>query len=228
MELKVYLHALRRRWPIMLLLPLVVGLLAVVQDVSRETTYATHAKLRIISEQIEGDFTDYPADDNFIASEYTIDDMVEAVRGNVFAAAVAERVRAAGIEIGGEEVQSAIAADREHRVLTVTVRSTNPGKAEAIAREATAELEAAAFDYIGLPSPDSGSVVQAIDRPGGAGPDTSRARLLLLLQVIAAAGAGVLLAFLVDYLDDTFYDGESAAVTLGVPHLASIPAERRT
>ncbi len=228
MELKVYLQALRRRWPIVVALPLLVGLLAIAQEVSRDTTYAAYAKLRVISEQLEGDFTDYPADDNFIASEYAIDDLVEAVRGNVFSAVVAERVQAAGIAIGREEVQSAISAEREHRVLTVTVRSGDPARAEAIAREATAELEAGAFEYIGLPSPDAGSVVRVIDQPGNAGPDTSRARLLLLLQVIAAAGAGVLLAFLVDYLDDTLHDGESTAATLGLPHLASVPAERRT
>jgi capsular polysaccharide biosynthesis protein len=228
MELKVYLQALWRRWPIVLALPLLVGLLAVFQEVSRDTTYATHAKLRVISEQLEGDFTDYPADDNFIASEYAIDDLVEAVRGNVFSEVVAARVRATGIDIGGGEVQSAIAASREHRVLTVTVQSGDSARAEAIAREATAELEVAAFDYIGLPSPDAGSVVVVIDQPGPAGPDTSRARLLLLLQVIAAAGAGVLLAFLVDYLDDTLHDGESTAATLDLPHLASVPTERRT
>ena len=226
MELKAYLQALRRRWPIMLALPLLVGLLAAFQDVSRDATYATHAKLRVISEQLGGDFTDYPADDNFIASEYAIDDLVEAVRGNVFSGTVAERVRASGIDIGGDEVQSAISAEREHRVLTITVRSSDPRRAEAIAREATAELEAGAFDYIGLPSADSDSVVRVIDQPGDAGPDNSRARLLLLLQVIAAAGAGVLLAFMVDYLDDTLHDGDSAAATLGLPHLASVPAER--
>jgi capsular polysaccharide biosynthesis protein len=79
-----------------------------------------------------------------------------------------------------------------------------------------------------MATPDSDAVVQVIDQPGQAGPDNSRARLLLVLQVIAAAGAGVLLAFLVDYLDDTFHDGEVAAATLGVPHLASVPVERST
>jgi capsular polysaccharide biosynthesis protein len=227
MELKIYLQALRRRWPVILALPLIVALLAVVQEVSRETTYATDARLRVISERIEGDFTDYPDDDNFIASEYAIDDLVEAVRGNVFAATVAERVRASGMDIGNEEVESAIASDREHRVLTVTVRSADPERAEAIAREATLELEASAFEYIGFPSPESGQVVTVIDQPGEAGPDTSRARLLLILQVVAAAGAGVLLAFLIDYLDDTLHDGETAAATLGVPYLASVPAESR-
>jgi capsular polysaccharide biosynthesis protein len=228
MELKVYLQALRRRWPVILALPLIVALLAIAQDVSRETTYATDARLRVISERIEGDFTDYPDDDNFIASEYAIDDLVEAVRGNVFAAAVAERVRASGMEIGTEEVESAIASDREHRVLTVTVRSADPERAEAIAREATLELEASAFEYIGFPSPDSGQVVTVIDQPGEAGPDTSRARLLLILQIVAAAGAGVLLAFLIDYLDDTLHDGETTAATLGLPYLASVPTEPRS
>ncbi|HEX5166718.1 MAG TPA: hypothetical protein VFV93_15040 [Thermomicrobiales bacterium] len=228
MELKFYLRVLWRRWPIIVAVPLLVGLLAVGQEVTRDTSYATHAKLRIIAHQLDGDFTDYPADDNFIASEYAIDDMVEAVRGNVFAAAVADRVRATGLEVAHHEVIASISASREHRVLTVTVRSGDPIKVEAIARAATAELEASAFSYIGMATPDSDAVVQVIDQPGQPGPDNSRARLLLLLEVIAAAGAGVLLAFLIDYLDDTFHDGEAAAATLGLPHLASVPAERST
>lgn len=211
----------------MLVLPLIVGLLAVVQEVTRDTVYATHAKIRIISEQLEGDFTEYPADDNFIASEYAIDDMVEAVRGNVFASAVATRVQASGDSIGTDEVQSAISSEREHRVLTINVRSADPDRAVAIAQAATAELEAAAFDYIGLPSPDAGSVVRVVDQAETANPDTTRARLLLILQVVAAAGAGVLIGFLVEYLDDTMHDGETVAATLNVPHLASVPAERR-
>jgi capsular polysaccharide biosynthesis protein len=212
----------------MVILPLLVGLLALAQEVTRDTSYVAHARLRVISEQLPGDFTDYPEDDNFVASEYAIDDLVEAVRGNVFASVVAERIRTAGIEISGDDVKSAIASNREHRVLTVTVHSHDPAQAEVIAREAAAELERAAFDYIGLPSPDAGSVVRVIDQPGGATPDTSRARLLLVLEIVAAFGAGVLLAFLVDYLDDTFHDGETAAATLGVPYLASVPVESRS
>jgi capsular polysaccharide biosynthesis protein len=228
MELKFYLRVLWRRWPIIVAVPLLVGLLAIVQEVTRDASYTTHAKLRIIAHQLDGDFTDYPADDNFIASEYAIDDMVEAVRGNVFAEAVADRVRSTGLEMSHHEIVSAISATREHRVLTVTVSSGDPARAEAIARAATAELEASAFNYIGMATPESDAVVQVIDQPGEAAPDNSRARLLLLLEVIAAAGAGVLLAFLIDYLDDTFHDGETAAATLGVPHLANVPVERST
>jgi len=228
MELKVYLRALWRRWPIILIVPLIVGCLSVFQESVRDTTYSTHAKLRIISEQLPGDFTSYPLDDNFVASEFAIDDMVAAVRGNVFAAAVAERVRGAGLDVSGGDVQSAMTVTREHRVLTVNFRSTDAQRAEIIAREATAELEESAFDYIGVSSPEENSIVRVIDYPGGAGPDTSRARLLLILQLIVAVGAGVLLAYLVDYLDDSLHDGEQAAAVLRAPLLASVLVERRT
>jgi capsular polysaccharide biosynthesis protein len=49
-----------------------------------------------------------------------------------------------------------------------------------------------------------------------------------MLQIVAAIGAGVLLAYLVDYLDDSLHDGEQTATILGVPLLASVPLERRS
>jgi capsular polysaccharide biosynthesis protein len=227
MELSAYLAILKRRWPIVVLLPLLVGFLAIVQQETRETTYATQARLRVISEQEDGEFTDYPADDNYLASEFAIDDLVEAVRGNVFAEAVAEHVRVAGIDVSGGEVQGAIAAERQHRVLTVNVKTGDARVAQAIAEAAVAELEARAFDYIGVAEADVGAVVRTIQRPGAAGPDTGRTRLLLALELLAAIGAGVLIAFVVDYLDDTLHDADAAAHTTGLPHLATVTTERR-
>ena len=49
----------------------------------------------------------------------------------------------------------------------------------------------------------------------------------MALEVLAALGFGVLLAFLVDYIDDTLYDAESTTAALRLPHLASVPAEPR-
>lgn len=229
MELKHYLRVLLRRWPALVVLPLLAVVLAVVQEAARDPRYSTQARATVIREPETppaGEF-DYDRYYNYLASEFAIDDLVEAVRGNVFAAAVAERLRAEGVEIGAGEVQGAIAADRMHRVLTMNVSSGDAARAEQIARAATAELQASAFEYLGIEGVGSPAVVNIVQEPGAASEDTGRARLLLALQIVAALGAGVLLAFLVDYLDDTLYDGESAAAALALPELASVPAERR-
>lgn len=227
MELKAYIHILQRRWPILVVVPLLVLLLALYQDAARETMYSTQARITVMRQQDPGTYTDYAADDNYLASEYTIDDLVEGVQGNVFAEDVAKRVRATGLEVDTAEVQRAIGVDRRHRILSLTVRSKDPVRAQAIAEAATAELEEHAIDYIGVTVPGSATVARVVQRPGVPGQDAGRARLLLILQVLASAGAAVLLALLLDYLDDTLYDGDGAAAAMGVPHLASIPAERR-
>jgi capsular polysaccharide biosynthesis protein len=227
LELKAYVSILRRRWPIVLLLPLIVGLGAIFQEVSRDPVYSTQLRASVIRQPEvppAGEF-DYDRYYNYLASEFAIDDLVEAVRGNVFAEAVASRLPAES-GIGAGNVQGVLASERQHRVLTITASSGNKQEAEQIAQAAMVELQEHAFDYLGIEGIGSSAVVGIIQTPGAAGPDTGRARLLLALQVIAALGAAVLLAFFVDYLDDTFYDADSAAHVLRVPHLASVPAER--
>lgn len=227
MELRWYLNILKRRWPIVLALPLLVGVIAIFQDVTRDPVYSTEMRVSVIRQPEalpEAEFG-YNGYYNYLASEFAIDDLVEAVRGNVFTDAVASRLPAeSGIDSG--EVQQALTPEREHRVLTMTAMSVDKQEAEAIAAATMSELQDHAFSFLGVEGIGSTAVVEVIQTPGEAVADTGRARLLLLLQVIAAMGAAVLLAFLVDYLDDTLYDAESTADVLRTPHLASIPAER--
>jgi capsular polysaccharide biosynthesis protein len=227
-ELKSYLNILKRRWPIVVLLPLLVALGALYQDATRDPQYSTDVRATVIRQPDAapaGEF-DYDRYYNYLASEFAIDDLVEAVRGNVFAEGVVARLPA-GSDVSAGDVQNILAADRQHRILTMTATSTDGTEAELVARAAVEELEQAAFQYLGVEAIGSEAVVEIIQTPGAASPDTGRARLLLILQVVAALGTAVLLAFLIDYLDDTLYDAESTAAALRVPHLASVPGERQ-
>lgn len=227
MELKWYGRALMRRLPIIIIIPLIVAAIALLQDVARDPTYSSHVGAVVIrtpEEQLPEAFgyNDYY---NYLASEFAIDDLVEAVRANVFAAAVAERAgNEFGLQMDASAVHAALSASRTHRILTITASSGDPREAELLAQAAAAELEANAFEFLGQEALGTPAVVRVIDAPGAAGDDSGRARLLLLLQVIAAAGVAVLLAFLLDYLDDRIHDGESAAWALGLPLLAAVPS----
>ncbi len=70
-------------------------------------------------------------------------------------------------------------------------------------------------------------IARAIQVPSGAAPDSDRAQLIVVLAVIVALGFGVLLALLIDYLDDRLFDDESVEVAIDSPLLASIPADSR-
>ena len=228
MELKWYLQVLWRRWPALLILPLLVALLAVYQDATRTEQYAANARLSVVRVPDPDPVTDFRFDEyyNYLASEFKIDDLVETVRGNVFAEAVATRLQASGIDASTGEVQGAISSDRQHRILSLTVTTTNPVRSLEISRAAVAELESNPALYLDVPENGAGASVRAIQIPHDAGADSARIRMILMLGVFVALGVGVLLAFLLDYLDDTLYDTDTTAAALNLPVLATVPSEQ--
>ena len=228
MELKWYLQVLLRRWPAIVILPLLVALLAVYQDTTRTEQYSAEARLSVVRMPDMAPVEDFRYDEyyNYLASEFKIDDLVETVRGNVFAGAVAERMQAEGIEISTTDVQSAISSDRNHRILSVNTATTDPERTLAISRAIVLELESNPEVYLDMPEGGPGATVRAVQIPESAGPDSARARLILVLGVLVALGIGVMLAFLLDYLDDTLYDADSTAAALKLPVLSSVPVER--
>lgn len=225
MELSYYLRALRRRWPIVAGIPLAALLVALIQLATWSPTYTTMVRARVIYQdnQPPTNAFEYGGFYTFGASEYNIDDLVEVVRGNVFAGAVATRLTTAGVPVSSDQVSRAIASDRTHRILTVRVTSGDRARAVDMARAVSDELELDATAYLGLDKLHSTALIDIVERPYSASPDTSRVMLLLALEVLAGIGAGVLVAFLVDYLDDTLRDPETLTATLGVPHLATVP-----
>jgi capsular polysaccharide biosynthesis protein len=223
-ELKHVLRIVLRRWPVILILPVMVAALALVQERSHEPTYSSTLRASVIRHP-DPSLSSEDAYYNYVASEFAIDDLVEAVRGNVFASAVAERAREAS---GGSMPPASIGAERRHRILEVRIESRDAAVAEAVAQAAAAELEERAFEYLGMSAAESSAIVQVIQRPSAAQPDTGRHQLLLLLQLLAAFGAGVLLAFLVDYLDDAIYDADTASLATRLPLLTKIPRDGGT
>lgn len=228
MELKSYLQVLWRRWPAIVILPLLVGLFAVYQEATRTEQYTANARLAVVRQPDPEPVNDFRYDEyyNYLASEFKIDDLVETVRGNVFAEQVAARMNAAGVEISPGEVQGALSSSRQHRILSVTASTTDPDRSLRIALAVVEELEANPARYLNIADDGAGAAVQAIQVPTGAGPDTLQARIILILGVLVALGAGVLLAFLVDYLDDTLYDADGTIAATKLPLLATVPVER--
>lgn len=98
MELKSYLHVLLRRWPAVLILPLLVGLFAIYEDATRTTHYAATARLAVVRQPDPQPVQDFRYDEyyNYLTSEFKIDDLTETVSGNVFATAVARRMSEIG------------------------------------------------------------------------------------------------------------------------------------
>ena len=227
MELKTYFSALRRRWPIVVALPLLALMLGLYQEVTRTPMWTTDVRARVLFDPQTPPTNEFDYNRFYLfgSTEYTIDDLVEVLQGNVFAEGVADRL--ADPSITSTDVEQALGMERRHRVLTVSVTASDEDDAVNIAAAAGDELRENATSLLGLDQIESEALIEIVDRPAEAMSDTARMRLLIVLQALAAAGLGVLLAFLVDYLDDTLYDSDTASVALRLPHLASVPSERR-
>lgn len=228
MELKSYLQVLLRRWPAIVILPLIVGLVAIYQDMTRTIQYSADAQLSVVRLPDPAPIEDFRFDEyyNYLTSEFKIDDLVETVSGNVFAGAVAERLTAAGMPMSAEDVQSVLENERRHRVLSITATTADPDRSLHIARAAVTELEENAALYLDMPNEDAGATVRVVQFPNSPEPDTTQARIILALGVLVALVGGILLAFLVDALDDTLYDADSASAAMKLPLLATVPVDR--
>jgi capsular polysaccharide biosynthesis protein len=74
--------------------------------------------------------------------------------------------------------------------------------------------------------PSSATAIQTVQTPEGAASNVTKQRLVYLLQLLVAVFAGLVIAFLIDYLDDTIRSGETVTATLGLPVIGTIPTGR--
>lgn len=221
MELKAYWHIIRRRWW------LIAGLLLIVLLVSLITYNAPipvyQATLRFAI-GIEGQA---PVDavsgegrsDAWLASEYLADDLSEVLKGGDFAARISTQV-------GFPVPTGSIFASREHRIMTVSITWRDRDQVQAIAEAVGAMVEDGGAGYFPqLVGVEAQAVL--IDGPGiGQVGSSLKDKLDLPVRLLIALVAGVALAFLWDYLDDTIRD-RTEAEELGVPLLGEIPRESR-
>lgn len=153
--------------------------------------------------------------DAWLASEYLADDLAEVLKGGDFRQRVSE---AAGLNVPA----GAIFATREHRIMTVTVTGGDRDEVQKIAEVVGAAMQDGGAEYF----PQlAGVQAQAvlIDGPAiGQVGRSLRDKLDLPIRLLVALVAGVALAFLWDYLDDTVR-GRAEVEALNVPVLGEIP-----
>jgi capsular polysaccharide biosynthesis protein len=229
MELQAYAEVLRRRWPAVLVLPVLVLALVGYLDQSRTPNFSAHARVSVSRISDETTESEYEFDDYYdnLSTEFIIDDLLEIVRGNVFASAVAERMTAQGVNVDLGTVAGALSTSREHRVLTIQATTKDHGLSVVIANVAATELRENFASYIGPSFGETPLTIRPVDVPTEASPDTNRVRLLYILALVVAGGFGLLLALLWEYFDESLYDAGEAAATTGLALLGSVPGDDR-
>jgi len=217
MELRQYWRIVWRRWW------LVVALVGIVLVVSL-VTYRAPAPVYVASMRfaigIEGsEPVSAPAgegrSDAWLASEYLADDLSEVLKGGDFAARISER---AGFEVPA----GTIFASREHRIMTVSVTWGDRDQVQAIAEAVGAAVQDGGAAYFPQLA-GVGAQAVLIDGPGiGQVGRSLTDKLDLPIRLFVALVAGVALAFLWEYLDDTVRD-RADMEALGAPVLGEIP-----
>lgn len=227
MELRQYWVIVRRWWWIPVLTVLLTAALTLATQrpwQARPAAYTTSLSFSVgvqPQDPASGEEAYYTA----LASEYLIDDLAEVVRGSEFAAAVSQRLQAQGIAVPPGALQGATQPGKLHRILTVGITWGNPDELAAIgeAVAATIEQEAATF----MPRLFAQNGAAYLVNQGGVGEvgPSLRQRLEFPLRLLLALAAGIVLAFLADYLDDRIRSREDVE-QMGLKVVGELPKKR--
>jgi capsular polysaccharide biosynthesis protein len=229
MELREYGQILYRRWWIPLLLALLVALFSAWQlrpwQPPPPAYTASITMLVGVLPLAEADVTSYdPRYYAWLTSEYLVDDFTEVVRSTLFAQGVNERLAAQELQIPAGLISGSATTGRRHRIIRLTINWGDPEQLSAISQATVAELqENVGFYFQQLGTEQATATV--LDGPvvSTVGPDLRR-RLEFPLRVILAFLAGIVMIFIVEYLD-TSVRRERELEELGLPVIGIIPRQ---
>lgn len=221
MELRQYWRIIWKRWWLIVVLVGLVLVLSLVTYRQPKPVYVASMRFAI---GIEGGeavnaVSGEGRSDAWLASEYLADDLSEVLKGGDFAGRIGDRV---GFPVSA----GTIFASREHRIMTVTITWPDRAQLQAIAEAVGATVEDGGSDYFPQLADIEAKAV-LIDGPGiGQVGRSLKEQLDLPIRLFVALLAGVALAFLWDYLDDSIRDGAEIK-KMGVVVLGEIPRKRR-
>jgi capsular polysaccharide biosynthesis protein len=226
MELRSYWNIIWRRIWVVVALVLVVLFVSVILRESSPPSY--QARLRFIvgvpPEPVRGDYYTYDKYYTWLASEYLADDFSEVVKSSAFAANVTARLNQEGqaIQVPGGAIQGATVSEKQHRILSMTITWGSSSELETIAQAAAQALQEDGSTYFSQLGEENAQIY-LIDPPVVTQiPVSLRQRLDFPIRLLLALIAGVILAFLIDYLDNTVRTPQEVE-EMGFEVLGTIP-----
>jgi capsular polysaccharide biosynthesis protein len=235
MELRQYWRIVYRRLWIVIALVAVVLVSSLVSSLVLQPGPATFCQtsmrftVAVVPESRNDDYYAYDRYYTWMASEYFVDELTEIVGSEAFARAVSEELANSGLDLSAEALHGSMGADRKHRILTVHITWGKQEQLGEIANAAARALQKRSADFLGqLGTTDAD--IRLIDPPVVLPAGRSlKEKLDLPIRLFLALVAGIALAFLLDYLDDTVRDrAEVEAIGLAVlGEIPPLPGRRR-
>lgn len=205
MELRQLWQLFRRRWWVAVIPTLIVLVVGLVTYNLPGSFYSVGVRFIVGQEPTDAAATeDEERYYNWLTSEYIVNGLTDWIRGERFAAAVSAQLAQEGIDVPAGEIRGSLAADNTRSMMTVIL---NSGRDQAAVEQMINAVitilttqNADALPQLG----DEPAVLVQLDTPivNQIAPGI-RSQLDLPLRVALALGAGIGLAFLVEYLDPT-------------------------
>lgn len=227
MELRAYWGILRRRGWVWVALPLLVLVLTLLTQQPAATTHTATMGFTVglKPEAKTGAYYTYDRYYTWLTAEYFVDDLAEVIRRSEFSNAVSAELAKQGVQVSGLAIGAATQTGKLHRILNVSVAWPDGEQIQPIAQAIIAVLQDKGATFFGyLQSGDA--VVQLIDGPHfGVAGRSLREHLDIPLRLFLALLAGLGIAFLWDYLDNSVRS-RAELEKMGLPVVAEIPKKR--
>jgi len=231
MELTHYLRILRRSWPLVIGLPVLVALLTLALALLLPESYKITAAVLVTQHSTAANapqniLPDQNNWNSWAASEYVVDDIPQIVETRRFADDVAAWIqRQHGVRVDPEDIQEQLTAERTHRMIYLTAIASRADVARHIVEGGAAMLQQKGIEYWNRQDSTALEVSQ-LDLPEEAEPARGLLRLAvdLVLRTLLALILGIGLAFLRHYLDSSLHR-RGEVEDLGLEVVGMIPLD---
>jgi hypothetical protein len=223
MELRAYWQVLKRRWPLVVLPAIVVLVIGLITYDPPAQAY--NVGVRFIAGQEPSQLaieSDEQRLANWQTSEYIVNTLSSWVRGGQFAGLVSQRLAEQGIDVPAPIIQASIAADDARSMMTLYMTHSDPVALEGMMAAAAAVLMEQNSEGLPQLGGEQAEFVQLDEPLVNPVPAGILDQLELPLRIVLAIGAGVGLAFLVEYIDPTVRDREEVE-SMGIVVVGEIP-----
>jgi capsular polysaccharide biosynthesis protein len=231
MELRHYLRIVRRSWPLVVGLPVLVALISFALAFRSPQRYAITAAMLVTQRPIatKGAQNILPDQNNWnswAASDYILDDILSLVQTRRFADDIAAWLQSRyQLKLDPQRISQGLSADRQHHMVYLHATADTSQQARQIAEGGIAMLQQKGLQYWNRADTTSLDV-SLLDLPSQAHTTKSRASLAFnpLLRTVLALILAIMLAFFRHYLDQSIHRrGEVEA--LGFEVLGVIPRD---
>ncbi|NDJ86460.1 MAG: hypothetical protein GYB66_11280 [Chloroflexi bacterium] len=160
----------------------------------------------------------------WLASEYLVVNLPQWITGSEFANEVSQTLAERGVDISSEDLEAAFSADSSRSILFVYLGWDDEDELEQIAAATIEVLQASNQRYFPQLALQAAAIqpLDEIDIVRTMPPFTSR--LQPFIRIFIGLAAGLALAFLADYLDDSIREADELEA-LEIPVLGTIPRE---